>query len=202
MATEIELKLRILDDIGSAVESVGACLKALGIDDDFQLYELKNTYFDTNERILNANKMALRIRDKQGKYIQTLKTKGRSVQGLSERGEWEWLLPKFELDGVALQACEAWPDDIDIKTLSAAFETNFTRRQLEFTWQASRIELALDQGVILSQGKLEKINEIELELKTGNENGLHSLGAELQKFLLLAPSDISKAERGYRLFGR
>ena len=38
-----------------------------------------------------------------------------------------------------------------------------------------------------------------LELMSGNENDLHLLCGELQKFMTLLPSDISKAERGYRL---
>ncbi|MDR3099791.1 MAG: CYTH domain-containing protein, partial [Paraburkholderia sp.] len=44
------------------------------------------------------------------------------------------------------------------------------------------------------------ICEIELELKDGDEAALHTLAAALTKALPgLAPDDISKAQRGYKL---
>ena len=199
MATEIEMKLSVLDEAVDVTERLKACLLEKDIECDFQSNKLINIYFDTPSWDLNAHKMALRIRDK-GKYIQTLKTKGQSVGGLSQRGEWEWHVPDSTLDQSALKACEAWSGDIDINSLAAVFETNFTRHQCEFTWEGARIELAFDDGNIISKGKLEKIREVELELKAGNENGLQSLAAYIKQHISLAPSDISKAERGYRLF--
>ena len=35
---------------------------------------------------------------KQGRFIQTLKTRGQSRNGLSQRGEWEWPLEADQLD--------------------------------------------------------------------------------------------------------
>ena len=202
LATEIELKLQVLDEKVNVVEKLKAFLAENGGECQFQQNELVNIYFDTPDWDLNANKMALRIRHKHGKYIQTLKTKGQSIQGLSQRGEWEWRVPDHKLDQGVLKNCEAWPKSIDLDSLVAVFETNFTRHHVEFTWQGSEIELAFDLGSILSQGKVEKIREIELELKVGKANDLHLLAEGLQRYLPLAPSDISKAERGYRLFSR
>lgn len=201
MATEIEMKLRVLDEGVDVTERLKACLFEKAIDCHFQSNKLVNIYFDTPAWDLNAHKIALRIRDKGGDYIQTLKTKGQSVAGLSQRGEWEWCVPVPALDQSLLRACEAWPAGIEIDALVAVFETNFTRYQCEFAWEGMRIELAFDEGNIISRGRLEKIREIELELKSGNENHLHSLTAYIQQHISLAPSDISKAERGYRLFG-
>ena len=200
MATEIELKLSIVEvHDEDALLQVKNCLISLGVEQKFQTYELENAYFDTPDLRLNAEKIALRIRKKGERYIQTLKTKGQSVNGLSKRGEWEWdlSLPKLNLE--LLTQCEAWPKTINTGQLNKAFETNFTRHQVEFTWKEATIELALDRGDIISNGDRASINELELELMTGNENNLHLLYLELQKFMTLESSDISKAERGYRL---
>ena len=202
MATELELKLMIQKDhLNLAYDFLNrTCQEQVDCRAEPSL-QLMNGYFDTENNTLMQSGIALRIRAVNGRYIQTLKTKGRSVDGLSQRGEWEWFVSGPELDLELLQACDAWPENINLQQLELVFETNFTRCQFDLEWQGSLIELACDQGYVLSQGKREPINEIELELKSGNEQHLHSLAAELQKKLRLAPSDISKAERGYRLYG-
>src|SRR3990167_10205058 len=59
---------------------------------------------------------------------------------------------------------------------------------------------ALDLGKVVA-GKLEEeICELELELREGEPAALLELAAELAADLALMPCDISKAERGYRLF--
>ena len=181
------------------LEQVKQCLFALKIDAEFHMNRLENAYYDSPDLVLNAEKIALRIRKKGKCYIQTLKTKGQSVNGLSKRGEWEWVIPEPQLQLDSLVQSQAWPSSIDAHQLCKAFETNFTRHQVEFTWHEATIELAIDQGEILSGGKTETINELELELVAGNEQSLHLLCQELQKYMTLVPSDISKAERGYRL---
>jgi len=201
LATEIELKLSVQEAHDQDVlKKVKKCLSSLTLNNEIHSNELVNIYFDTSDLQLNMLKMALRVRKKGSRYIQTLKTKGQSVNGLSQRGEWEWSLSGPHLDVQLLKQCEAWPASINTEVLMAVFETNFTRHQIEFEWQASRIELALDQGSILTQGRVEKINEIELELLSGNANDLRLLCAALQEEISLVPSDISKAERAYQLF--
>jgi len=200
LATEIELKLSIVGEHDKeALIQVEKCLLSLGVDQRLHKNELENAYFDTPDLRLNEERIALRIRKKSDRYIQTLKTKGQSINGLSKRGEWEWELDKPELNLVYLAQCDAWPKSVNADCLSKAFETNFTRHQVEFTWEGARIELALDRGEIISNGSCESINELELELISGNENDLHLLCRELQKYITLIPSDVSKAERGYCL---
>lgn len=200
MVTEIELKLSIVGEHDEdALIQVKNFLTSLYVDQKLLKYKLENAYYDSPDLQLNKEKIALRIRKKGNRYIQTLKTKGQSVNGLSKRGEWEWDLtqPKLNLDYLA--QCDAWPKTVNTRQLNKVFETNFTRHQVEFTWKEATIELALDQGEITSHGSKASINELELELVSGNENDLHLLYEELQKYMTLQPSDISKAERGYRL---
>ena len=67
------------------------------------------------------------------------------------------------------------------------------------------VELALDTGRVVAhrgtpQQKEARICELELELREGDPAALLELAAELAASLPLMPCDISKAERGYRLF--
>ncbi len=57
-----------------------------------------NQYFDTPERDLAKAKVALRLRRDGEEVIQTLKTRGQSIAGLSERNEYDWHLAKAKLD--------------------------------------------------------------------------------------------------------
>ena len=62
------------------------------------------------------------------------------------------------------------------------------------------IEAALDQGQVIAGSQSEAISELELELRQGEPAALLELAVELAASLPLMPCDISKAERGYRLF--
>ncbi|TNC82375.1 MAG: hypothetical protein C9356_05000 [Oleiphilus sp.] len=203
MAQEIELKLKISQ--GEKRDLVAELLPLIHVQ-SFWCTELKNQYFDSPDLLLHQRKVALRIREKDGRYIQTLKTQGTVVDGLHQRGEWEWELAEAQLDETLLRCCDAWPDDVDIASLSAVFQTNFERKFARFPWQGSEIELALDQGTIEVAGKSENtrlhesIYEIELELVSGEPSAVLELGRVLQSELELEVYDRSKAERGYRLY--
>ena len=62
------------------------------------------------------------------------------------------------------------------------------------------IEAALDLGKVVAGKQEEEICELELELRQGEPEALLELAIELAADLALMPCDISKAERGYRLF--
>ena len=132
-----------------------------------------------------------------------MKTKGVAEDGLHRRGEWEWPVTKPELEIALLQSCDAWPASIDSRCLVPVFETNFSRDQLLFDWQGATLELALDHGNITSAGvtdKVDLIHELEIELKAGEPSVLVALGQQLSQLLPVEYDNVSKAERGYRLF--
>lgn len=197
MAVEIEMKLAIK---GANDSEVRAVLSELSADSGFQETLLINTYYDTSDHQLNKAKIALRIRRKDDCLIQTFKTKGKSINGMHRRGEWEWKLAENILDTSLLKDCEAWPDIIDVNTLDPVFETNFMRSVSKLRWCESEIELAYDLGKIIAVGAEREIRELELELISGKESGLLSLAQWLQERLELEADDISKAEKGYQLF--
>ena len=206
MATEVEMKLSFTRPVsGSGVNELAAVLAGAGFNVAFTEGRLENAYFDTPDFALNAHKVALRIRRQTAgqdgiSYIQTLKTAGYSENGLSRRGEWEWVLARPQLDVEQLSACEAWPEQLSTDSLVKVFETNFTRYACLLHWGKSLIELVLDWGEIVSNNKTEVLHEIELELKEGETDGLLELSEKLMQALPLCPLDISKAERGFNLF--
>ncbi|SAL03288.1 adenylate cyclase [Caballeronia calidae] len=170
---------------------------------------LANVYFDTPDCALAKAKSALRLRRTPEQWLQTFKTLGKSVAGLSNRHEWE--LPvageALEIDAL-IAACDndaarealerAAPD------LIALFKTDFKRLVWDIEREGSQIEVALDLGEITAEvdGKTRcaEISELELELKSGEESALSMLAAELRgAFPELVPEDQSKAQRGYLL---
>lgn len=189
--------------------------------------QLINTYYDTSALDLNKRKVALRIREKDKRFIQTLKTAGTSVAGVHQRGEWEWELSANALDQRLLEYKDAWPSELAGAELLAVFNTDFTRISQDFEFEGLLFELVLDRGKITTgtSDSFELIDEIEVEFKSflvtgddvtvGSSNPvlgheekaienvvaiMRELAAQLVKDLPLALDDRSKAERGYRLF--
>ncbi len=172
----------------------------------WQQHELFNQYFDTPARDLAGAKVALRLRRDGEQIIQTLKSRGQSVAGLSERNEWDWYLDKAELDLSKLDD-SCWPAslaNLDRRTLQPVFSTDFMREKADLAWGRGKtkvaIEAALDLGKVCTGTQQEEICELELELREGEPAALLELAIELAADLPLMPCDISKAERGYRLF--
>lgn len=163
---------------------------------------LGNTYFDTPDLRLNQAKVALRIREVNGQSIQTLKTRGESINGLTRRGEWEWPLSTNKLNGQILPS--VWPaglSDISIEQLKPLFTTDFYRTRWLLVWQSpfARVEAALDQGMVKSGNGSSPICELELELMEADESALMAIASALQHCFELTPSDQSKAEKGFQL---
>lgn len=204
MPKETEIKLRVSCETLAALREHPLLKKRNK--GGWERRELINQYFDTPARELAQAKVALRIRQDGDTFVQTLKTKGQSVAGLSERNEFDWPLVKAKLDVKKLDG-ECWPAalaDVDKKTLKPLFSTNFVREFAEIAWGRGKakvvIEVALDLGAVIAGKQQEEICELELELREGDPAALLELASELAADLALMPCDISKAERGYRLF--
>jgi inorganic triphosphatase YgiF len=204
MQKETEIKLRVSRETLAALRDHPLLKKRNK--SGWERLELFNQYFDTPERDLANAKVALRLRRDGDAIIQTLKTRGQSVAGLSERNEYNWDLLKAKLDLKKLDG-ECWPEELaelDKKTIKPAFTTDFVRERAEIAWGRGKakvvIEAALDLGRVIAGKQEEEICELELELREGEPAALLELAAELAATLPLMPCDISKAERGYRLF--
>jgi triphosphatase len=170
---------------------------------------LDNIYFDTPALTLARSKSALRLRRTPDGWLQTFKTAGAAQAGLHSRHEWEMpvagealeidaLLRECDVPDVAAALRQAAPALIEL------FRTNFTRTLWLVQQDDAEIEAAIDQGEIIASvnGEMRRtpISEVELELKHGDEAALHTLAGELSAQIpCLAPDDLSKAQRGYRL---
>jgi inorganic triphosphatase YgiF len=205
MATETELKL-LLEPAAMQQLSRHPLLGAAGEPVEQRLY---NTYYDTPALDLAAAQVALRVRRQGERFIQTLKTRGQSIDGLHQRGEWEWALDDATPDPARL-AGDIWPAALPPATgltLLPVFTTDFTRRLWWLTFEGAEIEVALDLGEVVcdcADGRhlTDPISELELELKSGPAEALFELARQLGEQIALQPGDISKAQRGYRLFSQ
>lgn len=203
MQKETEIKLRASRETLNALREHPALSKRNK--SGWQQHTLSNQYYDTAERDLAQARVALRLRRDGDTYIQTLKSRGQSVAGLSERNEWDWYLERPELDVTQLTD-DCWPAalaELDKSRLQPIFTTDFVREKAEIAWGRGKskvvIEAALDDGQVLAGELAEPISELELELRQGEPAALLELATALAADLPLMPCDISKAERGYRL---
>jgi inorganic triphosphatase YgiF len=171
---------------------------------------LLNTYFDTPALDLKQRRMAVRERLAGDQWLLTVKTAGKSENGLSRRQEWEAPTTPGALDFATLV------DDAELAAslmalraeLNPLFRTDFERHSWVLMHDSASIEVALDQGHITVPGTAlsEGILELELELLSGPETALHALADALRQTpsgaIALTPSDASKAQRGLALFAQ
>lgn len=204
MVKETEIKLRVTPEVLAQLREHPLLVQRQS--GPWQSSTLYNQYFDTPARDLAAAKVALRLRRDGDQYIQTLKSRGQSVAGLSERNEWDWHLEQDALD-LTLLDDSCWPAalaELDKSLLQPVFTTDFERTKALLTWEREgepvEVEAALDQGMVLAGEAEEPICELELEVRQGPAVALLELALSLTRDQPLMPCDISKAERGYRLF--
>lgn len=214
MSAEIELKLAV------AAEQVAPLLAWLEHEAGPAVQQtLRNIYLDTPDLALHRQRTALRLRevsrDGSAHWVQTLKTAGRSVDGLVVRNEWEC--------GIAAAALE--PDRFPpaaqavlqplVTTPLPIFRTDFLRHTWRVPVQGGTVEIAFDDGAVTLMERAEHaslpIRELELEWLNASDNpdadptatavaGLRALAARLDVVGPFVRGDASKAERGYQLY--
>ncbi len=162
---------------------------------------LDNVYFDTPDLLLKASKTALRLRRHGRRQVQTVKSAALSTAGLSQRPEWERPFSgEFDFSGIdaakvrkLLQSHQA--------QLMPVFSTRFRRETRLYSPAPDiRILIMIDIGEVTAGERSVPLRELELELQQGEPRDLLNLAGQLSETLPLLPCDISKAERGYRLY--
>ncbi len=184
---ERELKFHVPADKRAALE------KRLRKDGATDL-PLHACYFDTEKHELAKRRVALRLRQEGGLWMQTIKTPG--PDELS-RIEINHPRPDPTLDLSLYQG--SFVEEILAKLespLELRYETQVHRLVLKVNCDDSEVELAYDQGVIKSGGLELPLCELELELVTGEASGLFKLAGQcLGKHGLIVDLR-SKAQRG------
>lgn len=208
MTTEIELKYLIpanYEDKDLVVDKITAMLKAQNVTFTLDKKQLINNYFDNEDLALRKLDIGLRIRGVNYKYEQTVKTAGKVVGCMHQRPEYNVALEDNHLN-LLLFPEHIWPENFDVvklqKSLQVIFNTNFVRQTWLVTQASSVIELALDRGEIFTSSDVETfaINELEIELVSGDEKALFALAEQLMTIIQMKPGELSKAARGYALY--
>lgn len=164
---------------------------------------LLSIYFDTPKFDLMRRGIALRVRQVDDRWIQTLKAEAQSVGALSRRPEWEMtvtdgnhpdfsVLPQTALDLLA---------GIKLKRIAPVFTTEFQRTTWQIGNSQAQAEVALDIGKIYAGEMCRDICEVEIELKSGAPTFLFDAATQLLQEVPLHIEPRSKAERGYILSG-
>ena len=163
---------------------------------------LESHYFDTPTRALAERGLALRVRKIGRRYIQTLKAPLGEGGGAQHYQEYEATRPGPEPD-LSLIPDRALQTFFANESIAAAlqplFVTRIRRQTLPLVFGDSRIELALDQGVIEAGGRSEPVCEAELELKDGEVASLYSAALALHGEAPFYLEPRSKAARGHAL---
>jgi inorganic triphosphatase YgiF len=194
---EMELKLLLGPASRALVESHPAFHDARRRDRRHEV----TTYFDTPDLLLHGQGASLRVRDRGGSFVQTVKVSRRD-DALGLRSEWEWPVASAEVDRAALASP---PEGLAflreaVDRLEPKFETDIARD----TWLIrldghTEVEAVIDTGTIRAGSRSTAVSEVELELKGGPVAPLFGLALELVERADLRYGPRSKAERGYDL---
>lgn len=163
---------------------------------------LENDYYDTPSQEFQKHKMGFRVRGNNGQYEQTLKTKGKVSGGLHERAEHNVSL-SHPLPDLSLFDASVWPDSFPVEAkqsrLEKQFSTHFIRYEYLVEHQGSKVEVVIDCGEAATEKASSYINEIELELVSGEVTHLIALANIINQVMDVRLSDVSKAAQGYEL---
>jgi inorganic triphosphatase YgiF len=193
---EIELKLEVEPDDLDRVRA-HPMLQQGG--DATATQVLHSTYFDTPDRVLRKAGLSLRIRRVDGRRIQTVKA-ARDATGLAlDRDEWEH---EVEGDTPDLSLAQGAPLDA-VRNCPAAIQPLFSltveRTSLTLDRHGSQVEVALDRGRIDGRDGGCPFAEVEIELKSGDPNGLFDLALALSEAAPLRLSFKAKSDRGFEI---
>lgn len=168
-------------------------------------HDIWSVYYDTPDFAAFQQKIAIRIRQVDDGYCQTVKILQSSAEkGLQQCQEFESALSVAELDKAFLQRLVddgKLPKDFPIEACQPIFETHFSRTvwQLELDTNL-HVECALDIGEVIAGEQVYPIQEIELELKSGSKTyALFEIAADIAFAIPVSPSLVPKSWWGYQL---
>ena len=202
--TEFELKFEIPQ---GSLQRVATALK-----DGTTLRErLQARYFDTQDGALAQNGLVVRVRKEGRRWVQTAKgpTSGpleRLEHNVNLLRQAKGALPEVDLGrhsgtpvGIAIAKALNLKPGEDYPVLLPLYETDIQRVTRVVAVNGSFVEIALDQGRILSGDKSLPICELEVELKEGQPEHAVALARQWCADYSLSLSSITKSMKGQRL---
>jgi len=206
---EIELKYSIgTDEIADAIWEDDE-IRLMEEDGSRCREELNAIYFDTDDFDLLKHDIAFRIREEGNRAIATLKWNGKTVGALHTREELNVNLGEGKCtdkpDPTVFSQSEIGSELMDIigeKVLQGFIEVHVSRRKVRVDNIKAIFEIALDSGKVMTKNGTCVISEVEIELYSGKEDELISLGEHLAQKYQLVPETRSKFARGLALLGK
>lgn len=143
--------------------------------------QIKDVYLDAPDGRLQKEKIALRVRNTNGTFEITYKTRTEVVNGKAVRREETLPLPNVKkLSGALhfLKEKKEW-EGIFLADLLPLFSISNRRVVRLVKWQGSVLELSFDTCFIRAGKKQAKLKEIELEIKTGPTEKLEECATQI-----------------------
>jgi len=195
--TEIELKLLVASD--RLADFNDAPIIAANARNKGTRKHLKALYYDTPKRALQRSGLSFRVRQSGARFTQTVKAE--LANDPLRRGEWEASVPSFAPDiALALPFIpEKLRADLERHPLEAVFTTDIRRHQRMVDLPSGTVEIAFDQGQLISGDRSLPVSEIELELKSGSPSAILELALRLAEHGAVKASIRSKSARGFDL---
>lgn len=189
MGVEIEVKL-----VGTA-RAHGEIREAYPL--QYHKTEMETTYYDTPEGTLSQRKITLRRRMENGVPVCTVKTP------LADMGRGEWECGAADIDRGILELCKLGaPKELLLLTEAGVVPVcgaRFTRYWATLDVDGTRLELALDSGVLTGGGKEIPLCEVEVELKSGDAAVAAAFAQSLAHRFGLKQEERSKFRRALAL---
>jgi inorganic triphosphatase YgiF len=206
---EIELKYKIK---GKAIlDEIFADKDLLEMTEESTMEELsmQAVYYDTKDRALSNNGVAMRMRKEGDRAIATLKYSEtpQSMPGLYQRQEINIPITEERLftnpkPDIFIESEEGKRllEVVKGEPLFPLLKMDFIRKKLRLDDGDVICEIALDYGEILANNKVAPICELEVELYSGKKEGLIKIGGKLAEKYGLEPEQKSKLARGLDLY--
>ena len=163
----------------------------------FTTIRMETTYYDTFDGRLSNNRWTLRRRMENDRSICTLKTP------CPDGGRGEWEVEKGSIMTAIPELCKLGaPMDLMVFCISgvgAVCGARFTRLAKKLEVPGATVELALDRGQLLGNGREMPLLEVEVELKDGTDSAAIAFAGELAAKYGLKPEKRSKYRRALGL---
>lgn len=189
MGIEFELKFSAGPE---QLEAVAAAYPAA-----YQTISMETTYYDTADFALSNRRVTLRRRMENGEAVCTVKTP------ISELGRGEWECRCEDVETGVIELCKLGAP-MELLALTACgvapvCGAKFIRRAGTVTVQDTVLEIALDQGILIGGGKEVPLCEVEVELKSGDQDTAVSFAVALAERFDLNSQKRSKFRRALAL---
>ena len=155
-----------------------------------------DTYLDTPEHFFEQNKIAFRVRNTDGVWEATYKTRTEVKNGRAVRREVS--LPLTGIKNLAqalsfLADKKKW-DKLPLTGLKMLFALRNKRTSYDILFNGVEAELSLDNFMICVCGRRVLMKEAELELKKGQPDTLDELARQITQASGLAYARVSKVK--------